>query len=164
MSDEWLRKAEEQRAQDERKQGDSEAEREAANEQFFHTNKDALKGILQQVGQMWKSLDPHRTVLGIIPIHIGNDYAVKVDYYKSPNSTSPHSVALWLFDKKNWTLKYFGSRGTIGLLSPSVEVQVKDIHFVVEFRDGLKLADSLETVKSLIADEWAKRKITVSKY
>ena len=166
MADDWLKKAEDRREQHQRETGSADAEREAGGEAFFDASKGQVAELLAEVGELWKSVDPRRTVLlGAVTTHAGHDYRVHVDKYQSPSG-----IELYLFDKTNlYGLNdRFASDGIFAFLSASVRVLIKDGGFVVYMTNGPgnwleRKAQTIDELKAVIADLWAAGQITLSK-
>ncbi|MHB8627320.1 MAG: hypothetical protein ACYDEO_14070 [Aggregatilineales bacterium] len=165
MSDDWLKKAEERREQHQRETGGADAEREAGGKAFFEESKGQVAAILSEVGELWKSMDPHHAVLGVVTTHAGHDYRVHVDKYQSPSG-----IELYLFDKSNMLLMHdkYAKEGLYGVLSASVRVLIEDGHFVAYMTNGPgewidRKAQTIDELKAVIADLWAAGQITVSK-
>jgi hypothetical protein len=165
MADDWLKKAEEKREQNQRETAGADAEREAGSKAFFEASKGQVAAILSEVGELWKSMDPHRALLGAVTTHAGHDYRVHVDKYQSPSG-----IELYLFDKTNVFGMHdkYASVGVYGFLSASVRVLIKDGHFLVYMTNGPnqwieRKAQTIDELKAVIADLWAAGQITLSK-
>ena|SRR5579859_1158810 len=157
MSDDWLKDSEQRREQRQAESGPppDKKQLEAAARAFYDEHSKQVAGVLADVGELWKSLDPHKATLGVITTHIGHDYRVKINEFQF----TALGVELFLFDKNNmgWIHNLPGCEA-------SVRVLIHRHKFDIYVNPGLILeqAPSLDGIKSVLAKLWGKGKIVAS--
>ena len=163
MTDDWLKDAEEQRKQHQDETGFADAEREAGAKAFYEENKHQVAAILTDVGELWKSKDPHKMVLGVTT-HVGHDFRVHIDKYGTPNG-----IELFLFDQTNMAAMHdrYARDGIYNFKEASLRVLMVDGAFIAYMTNGTgewvnRDAKTLDDLKAAIAQMWAAGQIKAS--
>src|SRR5579859_7329982 len=150
MSDDWLKDSEQRREQRQAESGPppDKKQLEAAARAFYDEHSKQVAGVLADVGELWKSLDPHKAALGVITTHVGHDYRVKINEFQF----TALGVELYLFDKSN-----MGWIHNLLACEASVRVVIQNQQFNLYVNPGgiVEFIRTPDELKPMLAKLWA---------